>query len=161
AVVFERLLVQSEAAAGLTVSTLGVTACERRQKVHRRLMVADRRQHTGEHDLDRTFRALIVVGRLLDVPLAPLRIGPHHARIRTVIFFAEERVRIVGLGRAFPPPWTVKQVPRRKIAGALPEFSERRLPWGHGRPYKRGARRRMEREKRRSEILRRSAHRCG
>jgi hypothetical protein len=124
---------------------------ERRQEVHRRLVVADRRQYAGHGDLDRSFLAVIVVRRLLDVPFTPGRILDDHAGIGAGGFQPQEAVDRVGIGRTRRTPGTVEQILIAQIVRLFPQRGQRRI-WRHRlRLNRRRAQRHVRREDHRDD----------
>ena len=101
--VFDRLLGQAKATARFDMRALAVRDRQTREKVHGRLVVADCGQHPGERHFDRPFGPLVVVRRLLDVPLATLRILHRDAGIGPLLLSLHERVNRIRVRRALSP----------------------------------------------------------
>src|SRR5215468_11058864 len=83
---------QTKTAARLDMRSLVVFDGERWEKVDGRLVVANCREYARQSHFDRAFRALSVVRRLFDVPLAARRICDSYARIRALLLSLYEGI---------------------------------------------------------------------
>ena len=156
--VLDRFLGQAKTPARLYMRAFPVADRQRRQKVDRRLRVADGREDAGERHFDRSFGALVIVGRLLDVPLPAERVLNRHARIGTMLFAQHEGVRRVRVRRPLASPRSIEQVACRDVVGPLPELRHVRLPWQHRRLDLRGAEGMINREYHRNDASERARH---
>jgi hypothetical protein len=105
-------------------------ALERRQKVHRRLVISDGAEHARDDDLRPAIGAETLTRGLLHVPLAAGRVHDDDAWVDAVRPWPEECEGGVRIRCLTAAPRTVEQICRRWIHRLLPQTGER-LP---GRP---------------------------
>src|SRR5205823_5005223 len=110
AAIFQRLLVRPEPpATGGERASLCIAKGVGRKKVHRRLVIAESRQHARQRHLDRTFFSLF------DAPFETVWIADGHAGADAVRLHVDERVDRLRIGRALGAPWTIEDVGRGDV----------------------------------------------
>src|SRR6266853_934989 len=88
-------------------------------------------EHAGERDFDRSLGALIVVGRLLDVPFTAVRVLDRDTGIRPLLLALHKCVEGMGIRRTLASPESVHQIAAGKVVRLLPELGQRRIPRWH------------------------------